>query len=118
MEKYKIFSILILIFLIVSCSEKSDSLTEPNTNYPDKLYPYETFFDLSTFQQRRDQLTSNIPANAIAIVATNDLYLRNGDIDYEFRTASNFYYLTGFEEPNAIAVMRRKTNNTDASELI
>lgn len=118
MEKYKIFYILILIFLIVSCSEKSNSPTGTDTGYPGKLYPYETFFDLNTFQQRRDQLTRNISTNAIAIVATNDLYLRNGDIDYEFRPASNFYYLTGFEEPNAIAVIKRNVNNPNVSELI
>ena len=32
--------------------------------------------------------------------------LRNGDVHYEFRQRSTFYYLTGFEEPDAVAVLR------------
>ena len=31
---------------------------------------------------------------------------RNGDVDYPFRQDSTFYYLTGFEEPSAVAVLR------------
>lgn len=31
---------------------------------------------------------------------------RNGDVDYEFRQPSTFWYLTGFEEPDAVAVLR------------
>lgn len=32
--------------------------------------------------------------------------LRNGDVEYRFRQDSTFHYLTGFDEPQAVAVLR------------
>src|SRR5207253_2472326 len=37
---------------------------------------------------------------------------RNGDVNYEFRQASDFFFLTGFDEPDAVAVF----NPADAKE--
>jgi len=31
--------------------------------------------------------------------------IRNGDVEHEYRQDTDFYYLTGFEEPNALAVL-------------
>ena len=31
---------------------------------------------------------------------------RNNDVDHEFRQLSDFWYMTGFDEPNAVAVLR------------
>ena len=39
-----------------------------------------------------------------AIIIGGMPILRNGDVHYQFRQISNFYYLTGFDFPNAIAV--------------
>lgn len=41
-----------------------------------------------------------------AIFASGHEAHRNGDVDYEFRQPSTFWYLTGFEEPDAVAVLR------------
>ena len=41
-----------------------------------------------------------------AIFASGHEARRNGDVDYEFRQPSTFYYLTGFEEPDAVALLR------------
>lgn len=41
-----------------------------------------------------------------AIFASGHEAHRNGDVDYEFRQPSTFWYLTGFEEPDAVAVIR------------
>jgi Xaa-Pro aminopeptidase len=93
--------------------------TEPvDYEYPEKLYPYEITYDAETYKQRRDALINQVAENSIFLVVTNDVYLRNGDVDYQFRPASNFYYLTGFDEPNAIAVIRRSNTNSNESELI
>lgn len=116
MKKYKLPTLIFLILFILGCTEKSESPTE--AEFPEKLYPYETSFDLNTFKERRDNLINSIPENGIVVITTNDLYLRNGDVNYEFRPESNFYYLTGFDEPNAIAVIRENVNNSETSELI
>jgi len=42
---------------------------------------------------------------ACCIVASGTLKARNADCDYRFRPASDFYYLTGFREPDSILVL-------------
>lgn len=65
---------------------------------------------LSEFTNRRQQLMSSIGQDAVAIVSAAPEYLRNGDSHYPYRQNSNFYYLTGFSEPEAIAVLIPKEN--------
>ena len=43
--------------------------------------------------------------NAAALVATGDAPIRNGDSEYRFRPGSDFCYLTGFREPQAVLVL-------------
>jgi Xaa-Pro aminopeptidase len=43
---------------------------------------------------------------AAAVFASGREARRNGDVDYTFRQPSTFYYLTGFEEPDTVAVLR------------
>ena len=59
----------------------------------------------SVFQQRRERLIQAMGSNAIAIIATREEMYRNRDADYKYRADSSFYYLTGFAEPEAIAVL-------------
>ncbi|UCH09422.1 MAG: aminopeptidase P N-terminal domain-containing protein [Fidelibacterota bacterium] len=109
----------VLGFLLWSMFACSDDMTGPEGDeFPEKLAPYETYYDAATFQQRRDDLVGSIPSDAMAVIVTNDTYLRNGDVGYEFRPASHFFYLTGFDEPNAVAVIRRKSPSVSTAELI
>lgn len=57
------------------------------------------------FQQRRDQLAKHMGPNSIAILSTSPVVMRNRDADYKFRADSSFFYLTGFAEPEAVAVI-------------
>ena len=57
------------------------------------------------FQERRDRLAEKMGPHSIAIIATNEVTMRNGDVDYKFRADSSFFYLTGFAEPEAVAVI-------------
>ena len=43
--------------------------------------------------------------DAIAVVPSGDLKVRNRDAEYPFRQDSDFHYLTGFGEPEAVAVL-------------
>jgi len=108
-------SILPLI-LLTGCIERA--VAPSDRVFPSKLYPYEVTYDAAEFKQRRDVLMQKIPAGRVVIVTTNDVYLRNGDVDYEFRPASVFYYLTGFEEPNAVAVLRKHRSAPGTCEMI
>ncbi len=58
----------------------------------------------SEFKMRPQQLLTQIGNNSIAVIPAAPEYLRNGDADYRYRQQSDFYYLTGFPEPEAVAV--------------
>jgi Xaa-Pro aminopeptidase len=53
----------------------------------------------------RAKLAEAIGPDAIAIIDTSDLIERAGDFTYPFRPDSNFYYLTGVDEPRAVLVL-------------
>ena len=55
-------------------------------------------------QKRRKTLLQQLDEDAIVIIATNPQQLRNGDVHFPFRPHSDFWYLTGFTEPETIAV--------------
>ena len=57
------------------------------------------------FARRRRQLMRMMGKDGIAIVPAAPVRLRNGDVEYEYRQDSNFHYLTGFPEPEAVAVL-------------
>ncbi|MFM2320825.1 MAG: Xaa-Pro aminopeptidase, partial [Pseudomonadota bacterium] len=58
----------------------------------------------SEFAKRRKQLLTALGDNAIAIIQASKVVIRNRDADFPFRQDSDFLYLTGFNEPNAVAV--------------
>ena len=60
---------------------------------------------VSQFAIRRQKLMQSLAGGAIIITAGHDAP-RNNDVDYEFRQQSPFWYLTGFDEPDAVAVLR------------
>lgn len=55
------------------------------------------------FRKRRNRLLREL-GGSMAILPTNQVFQRNRDSEYPFRPDSDFYYLTGFPEPEAIAV--------------
>ena len=57
------------------------------------------------FQERRDILAGEMGLRSIAIIATSPVLMRNRDADFKFRADSSFFYLTGFAEPEAVAVI-------------
>jgi Xaa-Pro aminopeptidase len=59
----------------------------------------------SEFVSRRKKLMSLMGNNAIAIIASAPEQTRSNDTEYPYRQDSDFYYLTGFSEPEAIAVL-------------
>jgi len=60
-------------------------------------------------KQNRQALFNIMQPNSIAILWGKKLQYRTHDVEYLFRQDSNFYYLTAFEEPEAIAVFIKFT---------
>ena len=57
------------------------------------------------FSRRRKQLMRMMGRDAIAILPTAPERIRNRDAEYRYRPDSDFYYLTGFPEPEAVLVL-------------
>jgi Xaa-Pro aminopeptidase len=57
------------------------------------------------FTRRRRQLMRIMGRDSIAILPGAPVRRRNGDVDYHYRQDSDFQYLTGFDEPEAVAVL-------------
>lgn len=64
------------------------------------------------YQTRRSNLAMRLPSNSIAVIPAASETLRNGDAHYRFRQDSDFYYLTGFNEPDAILLITSGANPT------
>src|SRR5271170_6805389 len=61
--------------------------------------------DRKEFARRRRQFMRIIGKDAIAILPAAPVRHRNGDIEYAYRQDSHFHYLSGFPEPDAVAVL-------------
>ena len=59
--------------------------------------------DNQIFQERRKSFLSKLDGKA-AIIPGAKLVQHHADCEYPFRQESNFWYLTGFDEPDAIAL--------------
>ncbi|MDH3211091.1 MAG: aminopeptidase P N-terminal domain-containing protein [Myxococcales bacterium] len=58
------------------------------------------------FAERRQRVREAMGPGAVAILLGAPRVTRSRDTDYPFRQDSDFTYLTGFDHPNAIAVLR------------
>jgi Xaa-Pro aminopeptidase len=57
------------------------------------------------FARRRRQLMKAMGREAIAVVPAAPVRMRNSDVEHAYRQDSNFHYLTGFPEPESVAVL-------------
>ena len=58
------------------------------------------------FQQRRQHLMALMGENSVAILPAAPVRIRNRDVEHPYRQDSDFYYLSGFTEPNAVMVLK------------
>ena len=60
-------------------------------------------FDFQVFQERRSNFLKKINGKA-AIIPGAELVKHHADCEYPFRQNSDFWYLTGFDEPDSVAL--------------
>ncbi|BES73296.1 Xaa-Pro aminopeptidase [Marinobacter nanhaiticus D15-8W] len=60
---------------------------------------------IKEFASRRKALSEHMADNSIAIVPAAPERVRNRDVLHPYRQDSDFYYLTGFDEPEAVLVL-------------
>ena len=87
----KIYKTLFVAFLATSFSLFSQTPTD--------------FLSKDFHRGRRDALRAKMPVNSVAVLFANPLRNRANDVDYVFHQDPNFYYLTGYREPNGVLVL-------------
>ncbi|KAK1836667.1 putative peptidase [Podospora conica] len=78
--------------------------THPHILKPGEITPGIT---AQEYHDRRARLAESLPPGAVAILPAADLKYRSGAVFYPFRQESNFLYLTGFLESDAVAVIAK-----------
>ena len=59
------------------------------------------------YKQRRKEFVSKLPENSVVIIPNKSVSIRSNDVEYSFKPDSDFYYLTGFDEPDSICVLKK-----------
>lgn len=72
--------------------------------YSSTFSAFSQSFDKDVFAQRRQQFMEKMD-NDVAIFISPEVSNRNSDIDYKYRQNSDFYYLTGFTEPESAFIL-------------
>ncbi|WP_286262255.1 Xaa-Pro aminopeptidase [Thalassotalea atypica] len=64
-----------------------------------------TLLPASEFVSRRDKFAAQMEPNSVAFISANKEVTRSNDTEYSFCQDKNFYYLTGFNEPDALLLL-------------
>ncbi|MCV6628280.1 MAG: aminopeptidase P N-terminal domain-containing protein [Flavobacteriaceae bacterium] len=69
-------------------------------------------------KERRAAFRAKMPKNTIAVFFTNPVRNRANDVDYVYHPDPNFYYLTGYKEPNGVLIILSETQENGMDELL
>ena len=61
--------------------------------------------NVNTFKARRAEIVKRMDKNSVLLISSAKLVSRNNDTTFPFRQDSNFYYLTGFQEPDSVMLL-------------
>nr|WP_209403935.1 aminopeptidase P N-terminal domain-containing protein [Pseudozobellia sp. WGM2] len=65
---------------------------------------------------RREAVRKMMPGNSVAVFFANPVRNRANDVDYIYHQDPDFYYLTGYNEPNSVLLIFSETQYSDAGE--
>lgn len=58
--------------------------------------------------QRIQQIFASLADNSLVLISSGEEQIRNRDVEFPFRVDSDFFYLTGFAEPDSVLVLVKK----------
>lgn len=67
----------------------------------DTIFPND-FLSKEFHRERRSKVRAALPRNSVAVFFANPVRNRSNDVDYLYHQDPDFYYLTGYKEPNAV----------------
>jgi Xaa-Pro aminopeptidase len=72
-------------------------------------------YQSETFARRRAAFFEAMAAaspSAVAVLPAAPVFVRNNDVEHDYRQDSDFFYLTGFDEPDSVAVFDARERKT------
>lgn len=80
------------------------------------------FLDKDFHKERRQKLREKLPPNSVAVFFANPVRNRSNDVDYVYHQDPDFYYLTGYKEPNSVLFIfkdsQKAANGVNYNEII
>jgi Xaa-Pro aminopeptidase len=87
------FKLSIILTLVLVCTAIAQNGT-PND-----------YLSAQFHKERREALRKKMPKNTVAVFFGNAIRNRANDVDFVYHQDPNFYYLTGYKEPNCVLVI-------------
>jgi len=75
-----------------------------NMSFSQKGTP-DDYLSATFHKERREAFRGKMPANSVSVFFANPERNRANDVDYIYHQDPNFYYLTGYKEPNAVFII-------------
>lgn len=80
------------------------------------------FLSKDFHKDRREKLRASLPTNSVAVFFANPVRNRARDVDYIYHQDPDFYYLTGYKEPDALLLIFKDkqiaANGTAYNEIL
>src|SRR6185436_4015217 len=105
----------VLIFLFFSfpfLSVLSQEKPSVKVKSPDALYDIDPL-PAQFHKERRDSLRNRMPENSVAVFFASPIRNRSNDVDYEYHQDPNFYYYTGYQQPDALVIIYKEPHTID-----
>ncbi|WP_158858012.1 aminopeptidase P N-terminal domain-containing protein [Lunatibacter salilacus] len=68
-------------------------------------------------KERRQAFRDLLPQNGVAVIFNNPVKNRSNDTEFSYRPNSDFYYLTGFREPNSALIIFKNPQTIDGANV-
>ena len=94
--------LMILILLEVSGFSFSQQVLEPQDQLSAEFH-----------RGRRDLLREKLPDNSVAVFFANAVRNRANDVDYIYHQDPDFFYMTGYKEPDAILLVFKENQQKE-----
>ena len=75
----------------------------------------EDYLSSEFHKNRREAFRAKMPKNSVAVFFANPERNRSNDVNYVYHQDPNFYYLTGYKEPDAVLVIFSEDQTNDTS---
>ncbi|CCE78671.1 Piso0_000697 [Millerozyma farinosa CBS 7064] len=70
------------------------------------------------YYDRRMRLSTHLPARSLAIFVGNQVQYSSGSVFYDFQQDNNLYYMTGWLEPNSVAIVEKQADRGNEEDVL